>query len=42
VIRSDEDGPAIDEAVVWQAEFIQGRLYDAIESPWGTTMYFCY
>ena len=37
-----EDGPAIDEAVVWQAEFIQGRLYDAIESPWGTTMYFCY
>ena len=42
MIRSDEDGPAIDEAVVWQAEFIQGRLYDAIESPWGTTMYFCY
>ena len=32
-----EDGPAIDESVVWQAEFIQGHLYDKIGN-----MYFCY
>ena len=38
-----EDGSAIDESVVWQAEFPQGQgVYDTIDSPWGTTMYFCY
>lgn len=38
-----EDGSAIDQSVVWQAEFPQGNgIYDTIESPWGTTMYFCY
>lgn len=38
-----EDGSQIDESVVWQAEFRQGDgVYDMIESPWGTTMYFCY
>ena len=38
-----EEGPAIDPSVVWQAEFVQGEgVYDTIDSPWGTTMYFCY
>ena len=38
-----EDGSAIDESVVWQAEFPQGvGVYDTIGSPWGTVMYFCY
>ena len=38
-----ENGSQIDESVVWQAEFPQGNgVYDKIESPWGTTMYFCY
>ena len=38
-----KEGSQIDSSVVWQAEFQQGKgLYDAIESPWGTTMYFCY
>jgi spore germination cell wall hydrolase CwlJ-like protein len=37
------EGSQIDESVVWQAEFPQGNgVYDTIESPWGTTMYFCY
>lgn len=38
-----ENGSAIDESVVWQAEFPQGSgVYDTIASPWGTVMYFCY
>ena len=38
-----EEGSAIDPSVVWQAEFPQGNgVYDTIESPWGTVMYFCY
>lgn len=38
-----EEGSAIDASVVWQAEFPQGNgVYDTIESPFGTTMYFCY
>jgi len=38
-----EEGSAIDSSVVWQAEFPQGNgVYDTIDSPWGTTMYFCY
>lgn len=38
-----EDGSQIDASVVWQAEFPQGQgIYDTIDSPWGTTMYFCY
>lgn len=38
-----EDGSAIDQSVVWQAEFPQGQgIYDTIESPWGSVMYFCY
>ena len=38
-----KNGSAIDESVVWQAEFKQGNgVYDTIESPWGTTMYFCF
>lgn len=38
-----ENGPVIDESVVWQAEFEQGvDVYDVIESPWGTKMYFCF
>ena len=38
-----EEGPTIDPSVVWQAEFPQGQgVYDTIDSPWGTTMYFCY
>ena len=38
-----EEGSAIDPSVVWQAEFPQGQgVYDTIDSPWGTTMYFCY
>jgi spore germination cell wall hydrolase CwlJ-like protein len=37
------EGSQIDESVVWQAEFPQGNgVYDTIESPCGTTMYFCY
>ena len=37
------EGSVIDASVVWQAEFPQGNgVYDTIESPWGTTMYFCY
>ena len=37
------EGSQIDASVVWQAEFPQGNgVYDTIESPWGTTMYFCY
>lgn len=38
-----EEGTQIDASVVWQAEFPQGQgVYDTIESPWGTVMYFCY
>lgn len=38
-----EGGAVIDSSVVWQAEFPQGQgVYDTIESPWGTVMYFCY
>lgn len=38
-----EEGTQIDASVVWQAEFPQGLgVYDTIESPFGTTMYFCY
>ena len=38
-----EEGSSIDSSVVWQAEFPQGEgIYDTIDSPWGTTMYFCY
>ena len=38
-----EEGSALDSSVVWQAEFPQGEgIYDTIESPWGTVMYFCY
>lgn len=38
-----KDGSQIDESVVWQAEFQQGNgVYKTIESPFGTTMYFCY
>ena len=38
-----EEGSQIDSSVVWQAEFPQGEgIYDTIESPWGTVMYFCY
>lgn len=38
-----EGGAVIDASVVWQAEFPQGQgVYDTIESPWGTVMYFCY
>lgn len=38
-----EGGSVIDSSVVWQAEFPQGQgVYDTIESPWGTVMYFCY
>lgn len=38
-----EEGTQIDPSVVWQAEFPQGNgVYDTIQSPWGTTMYFCY
>ena len=38
-----EEGSAIDASVVWQAEFPQGNgVYDTIESPFGTTMYFCF
>ena len=37
------DGSQIDESVVWQAEFVQGvGIYEVIDSPWGTKMYFCY
>ena len=33
-----ENGSQIDESVVWQAEFVQGRgIYDVIDN-----MYFCY
>ena len=38
-----EEGSQIDESVVWQAEFPQGvGIYEMIESPWGSVMYFCY
>lgn len=38
-----DGGVPIDASVVWQAEFPQGNgIYDTIESPFGTTMYFCY
>lgn len=38
-----EEGSQIDSNVVWQAEFPQGvGTYDTIDSPWGSTMYFCY
>ena len=38
-----EEGSTIDSSVVWQANFPQGQgIYDTIESPWGTVMYFCY
>lgn len=38
-----EEGSQIDASVVWQAEFPQGTgIYETIESPWGTVMYFCY
>ena len=38
-----EEGSAIDSSVVWQAEFPQGQgIYDTIESPWGSVMFFCY
>lgn len=37
------DGSQIDASVVWQAEFVQGvGIYEVIESPWGSKMYFCY
>ena len=37
------EGSQIDESVVWQAEFVQGvGIYEVIDSPWGTKMYFCY
>ena len=38
-----ENGTQLDPSVVWQAEFPQGAgIYDTIDAPWGTTMYFCY
>lgn len=38
-----KNGTQIDASVVWQAEFPQGQgVYDTIESPWGSVMYFCY
>lgn len=38
-----KEGTVIDSSVVWQAEFPQGSgIYDTINAPWGTTMYFCY
>lgn len=38
-----EEGTQIDASVVWQSNFPQGQgVYDTIESPFGTTMYFCY
>lgn len=38
-----DKGTQIDPSVVWQAEFPQGYgVYDTIQSPWGTTMYFCF
>ena len=38
-----EEGSTIDSSVVWQSNFPQGNgIYDIIESPWGTVMYFCY
>lgn len=38
-----EEGTQIDASVVWQSNFPQGNgVYDTIESPFGTTMYFCY
>jgi spore germination cell wall hydrolase CwlJ-like protein len=38
-----EEGSQIDGSVVFQAEFPQGNgVYDTIESPFGTTMYFCF
>jgi N-acetylmuramoyl-L-alanine amidase len=38
-----EEGSQIDRSVVFQAEFPQGcGIYDTIESPWHTVMYFCY
>lgn len=38
-----ENGSQLDGSVIWQAEFPQGYgIYDTIESPFGTTMYFCY
>lgn len=38
-----EGGAVIDSSVVWQSNFPQGEgVYDTIESPWGTVMYFCY
>lgn len=37
------EGSQIDASVVWQSNFPQGQgIYDTIESPWGTVMYFCY
>ena len=38
-----ENGSKLPEDVLFQAEFPQGQgVYDTIDSPWGTTMYFCY
>lgn len=38
-----EGGAVIDSSIVWQSNFPQGEgVYDTIESPWGTVMYFCY
>lgn len=38
-----KDGTQIDASVVWQSNFPQGQgVYDTIESPWGSVMYFCY
>lgn len=38
-----EQGSQLDASVVWQAEFRQGNgVYEIIDSPWGTQMYFCY
>lgn len=38
-----EEGSQFDDCVIWQAEFPQGNgIYDKIDSPFGTTMYFCY
>jgi N-acetylmuramoyl-L-alanine amidase len=37
------EGSKIDSSVVWQSNFPQGcGIYDTIESPFGTVMYFCY
>lgn len=38
-----EEGSQIDASVVWQANYPQGNgVYETLESPWGSVMYFCY